>query len=121
MALNNIIGAWGESLAWEYLRHKRYKLVAVNYRSRYGEIDLIVSNRKYLVFVEVKTRKSSEFARASEFVHHRKQARLIATAEMYLAQNPTKLQPRFDVVEVYVPQGIDTTKPIINHLEDAFQ
>ena len=121
MGQNNLVGAWGESLAGEYLRKKRYKLVAANYRTRYGEIDLIVSNRKYLVFVEVKLRKSDSFARAAEFVDFRKQQRLRITAEIYLSQNPTELQPRFDVIEIYAPDGVVTAKPIINHLEDAFQ
>ena len=40
---------------------------------------------------------------------------------MYLSQNPTKLQPRFDVIEVYAPEGTDTVHPEINHMEDAFQ
>ena len=93
MGQNNLVGAWGESLAGEYLRKKRYKLVAANYRTRYGEIDLIVSNRKYLVFVEVKLRKSDSFARAAEFVNFRKQQRLRIAAEIYLSQNPTELQP----------------------------
>lgn len=121
MGRNNLVGAWGESLAWEYLRKKRYKLVAVNYRTRYGEIDLIVANRKYLVFVEVKCRKSDKFAKAAEFVGYRKQSRLRTTAELFLSEHPTDLQPRFDVIEVYAPDGVATAKPEINHLEDAFQ
>ena len=40
---------------------------------------------------------------------------------MYLAWNPTHLQPRFDVIEIYAPQGMETIKPVIYHLEDAFQ
>ena len=107
-------------LASQYLRKKRYKLVATNYRCRYGEIDLIVSNREYLVFVEVKLRKSAKFANAFEHVDHWKQDRLRTTAEIYLSQNPTDLQPRFDVIEIYAQDGIDTVKPIINHMEDAF-
>ena len=121
MGRNNIVGAWGESLAAEYLRKKKYALVAMNYKTRYGEIDLIVRNRKFLVFVEVKLRKSDSFASAADFVDSRKQNRLRLTAQMYLSEKPTLLQPRFDVVEIYAPQGIDTLKPIINHLEDAFQ
>ena len=54
MGRNNLAGAWGEALAAEYLRKKRYELVAAGYRSRFGEIDLIVRNRTHLVFVEVK-------------------------------------------------------------------
>lgn len=120
MGRNNIVGAWGESIAADYLRQKRYKILATGYRSRFGEIDLIVFNKTYLVFVEVKLRKSSTFAKAHEFVDSRKQERLRTTAEIYLSQNPTILQPRFDVIEIYAPEGTDTLKPIINHIEDAF-
>lgn len=120
MGQNNISGAWGEKIAAQFLRKKRYTLVATNYRSRFGEIDLIVQNRKYLVFVEVKLRKSAAFADAREFVDSYKQERLRTTAEIYLSKYPTELQPRFDVIEVYAPEGVDTKKPAINHLEDAF-
>ena len=120
MGRNNLVGAWGEALAADFMRKKRYCLDAMNYRCRFGEIDLIVRNRKYLVFVEVKLRKSDSFAAAAEFVDFRKQERLRSTAELYLSENPTQLQPRFDVIEIYAPQGIDTRKPVINHLEDAF-
>ncbi len=120
MGRNNITGAWGEALAAEYLQKKRYKLIASGYRSRFGEIDLIVADRKYLVFVEVKLRKSNHFANAMEFVDRKKQERLRTTAEFYLSETPTQLQPRFDVIEIYAPEGIDTAKPKIIHLEDAF-
>ena len=121
MGKNNLSGAWGEALAAQYLRKKHYKLVAAGYRSRFGEIDLIVQDRKYLVFVEVKLRKNQNFAQAMEYVDRHKQDRLRSTASIYLAQNPTKLQPRFDVVEIYAPQGADTENPQFFHLEDAFQ
>lgn len=119
MGRNNLAGAWGEALAAEYLRKKRYQLVAAGYRSRFGEIDLIVCDRKFLVFVEVKLRKSDRFAQAREFVDYRKQDRLRTTAQIYLSEHPTKLQPRFDVIEIYAV-GTDDPNPTINHLEDAF-
>lgn len=121
MGRNNLNGAWGEALAAEYLRKKRYKLIATGYQCRFGEIDLILENGKYLVFAEVKLRKNANFAQALEYVDRRKQDRIRITASMYLSQNPTKLQPRFDVIEIYAPQGMDTVKPEIRHLEDAFQ
>ena len=121
MGRNNLNGAWGEAMAAEYLRKKHYKIVAAGYRCRFGEIDLIVQNRKYLVFVEVKLRKNAKFAQALEYVDWRKQDRIRITASMYLSQNPTKLQPRFDVIEIYAPDGSDTIHPEIYHLEDAFQ
>ena len=121
MGRNNIVGAWGESLAAAYLQKKKYKIVASGYRCRFGEIDLIAADRKHLVFVEVKLRKSDRFASAMEFVNYHKQNRIRTTAELYLSQNPTELQPRFDVIEIYAPEGVDTKKPEIHHLEDAFQ
>lgn len=121
MGRNNLDGAWGELQAGMYLRKKHYKLLAHGYRCRFGEIDLIAANRKNLLFVEVKTRKSADFAEAREFVDTRKQARIRSTAEMYLAQNPTNLQPRFDVIEVYAPQGYQTQNPEIIHIEGAFE
>lgn len=121
MARNNIVGAWGEALAAQYLIKKKYSVVATNYRCRFGEIDLIVCNKAYLVFVEVKLRKSAKFAEALEFVDRHKQDKIRTTAGMYLSQNPTELQPRFDVIEIYAPEGAETIKPKIHHLEDAFQ
>jgi putative endonuclease len=121
MARRNLDGPWGEALAAEYLRKKRYTLVAAGFQSRFGEIDLIVKNKQYLVFVEVKLRKSADFAAAREHVDRRKQDKIRVTASIYLSQNPTELQPRFDVIEIYAPQGHETVDPKITHLEDAFQ
>lgn len=96
--------------------------MGANYRCRLGEIDLIAENRKFLVFVEVKLRKNDDFARAMEFVDRRKQERIKQTAAIYLAQHEeNSKQPRFDVIEVYAPNGTKTKKPQIKHLEDAFQ
>ena len=116
MGRSKLAGAWGEALAAEYLRKKRYTVVAAGYHCRYGEIDLIVQNKKYLVFVEVKLRKSSDFAAALEYVDRRKQDKIRVTASMYLSQNPTKLQPRFDVIEIYAPEGTQTQHPEIRHM-----
>ena len=121
MARRNLDGPWGEALAAEYLRKKRFTLVAAGYQCRFGEIDLIVRNKQFLVFVEVKLRKSANFAAAREYVNRSKQDKIRVTASMYLSQNPTHLQPRFDVIEIYAPFGRDTKEPEIIHLEDAFQ
>ena len=120
MGKNNLSGAWGEAKAAEYLRKKHYTIIACNYKCRFGEIDLIAQNRKYTVFVEVKLRKSGGFVQAREFVTAAKQERLRSTALMWLQANPDIRQPRFDVIEIYAPQGTDTVNPEIIHLEDAF-
>ena len=121
MAKSKLAGAWGEATAADYLRKKHYKIAAVGYHSRFGEIDIIAINRTNIVFVEVKLRKSANFAAAREYVDRNKQDRIRVTASVYLSQNPTKLQPRFDVIEIYAPDGTLTQNPVITHLEDAFQ
>lgn len=121
MGRNNLAGAWGELVAAEYLRRKHYKIEASRYCCRFGEIDLIARNARNLVFVEVKLRKNANFAAAREYVNRRKQDRIRMTASIYLSQNPTDLQPRFDIIEIYAPEGVDTPRPEIFHMEDAFQ
>ena len=121
MKQSKLTGAWGEALAADYLRKKRYSIVAAGYRCRFGEIDLIAQNREYLAFVEVKLRKNDKFARASAYVDVYKQDRIRMTASMFLSEHPTALQPRFDVIEIYAPEGMDTISPKIIHMEDAFQ
>ena len=120
MRPRDLLGPWGEALAADYLRKKGCRIEAMNYRTRLGEIDIIAVNRRYLIFCEVKLRKTADFAAAREFVDARKQQRLRSTALVYLSQHETTLQPRFDVIEIYAPDGTATKKPQINHMEDAF-
>ena len=108
-------GAWGEAAAAAFLQAQGYTILARNFRTRWGEIDLVASDAKYLAFVEVKTRRSDHFAPACAAVDAAKQRRLVLTAEGWLAAHPTdNLQPRFDVVEVY------TAPRTIRHIKDAF-
>jgi len=120
MMNTSLLGRWGEAEALGYLRNSGYTPVAAGYRTRYGEIDLIVKNRKFIVFVEVKLRKSASFAEAREFVDAAKQERLRKTAAMWLSEHESDLQPRFDVIEIYAPDGVKTADPGINHIQNAF-
>ena len=113
-------GAWGEAAARGYLTRAGYRIVDCNFRTRFGEIDIIAQAGEYLVFVEVKTRKNDRFATAREAVTPQKQARIRAAAEKWLqAHHPVSLQPRFDVIKVYGEEGAPLP-PRINHLENAF-
>ena len=116
-----LVGRFGEQSAAEYLKKKHYKIIGLNYSCRFGEVDIIAENKKYVVFVEVKLRKSDEFAEAKEFVTLSKQEKIIKTASLWLSQNETQLQPRFDVVEIYAPDGVNSKSIKINHIENAFQ
>lgn len=115
-----LLGRYGEALAAEFLREKGCRILGMNYRTRLGEIDVIAADRRYVIFAEVKLRKSAAFAEAREFVTYAKQRRLAAAAEEWLQKNPQKLQPRFDVIEIYAPDGINTKKPDIRQWENAF-
>lgn len=114
------IGAKGEKIAAAYLKKHGYKIVAKNFSSRHGEIDIIAQNKDSLVFVEVKSRKNSEenfknYGLPSEAVNKTKQKHIIFTAEIFLQRHPTDKTLRFDVIEVYLDKDIK-----INHIEDAF-
>ncbi len=116
---STLLGKWGEALTAEYLRKNGYKIIAVNFRTRFGEIDIIAENKSFVVFVEVKLRKNDSFGSASEFVTPSKQQKLRSTAEIWLSSNETKKDVRFDVAEVYAPDGISENHTI-NIIENAF-
>ena len=120
MQNTNLKGRWGEAVAADFLRRRHYKIIAANFRTRFGEIDLIARNRQYVIFVEVKTRKDDRFVQAREYVTAAKQERLRTTAMYWLSLQPTELQPRFDIIEIYAPDGTETLNPVIRHLENAF-
>lgn len=115
------VGDFGEEAACRYLKRRRYRIAGRNFRCRFGEVDIIAQDRTHIVFVEVKLRKNADFAEAREFVTPAKQRRIITAAQWWLARYPTELQPRFDVIEVYAPEGVKTRKPEIHHIEDAFE
>ena len=138
---STLIGRWGEALVAEHLRKKRYKIIAANYRTRFGEIDIIAGyeivernavcggneidiialDMKYVVFVEVKLRKNDNFGSASEFVTPAKQKKLRATAEIWLLDNETKKDVRFDVAEVTVyTSESGTERWELNYIKSAF-
>ena len=120
MPSSSLVGAWGEEQAAAYLRRRGYRIEAARYRCRYGEIDLVASRGRFLAFVEVKLRKNADLAQAREFVTPAKQRKVRTAALHYLMEHPTDRQPRFDVVEVYAPDGEKTRRPEIRHWENAF-
>lgn len=121
------IGRYGESVACYYLLKNKYKIVAQNYYASHNEIDIIAENKKYIIFVEVKTRsctseRDMNFGTPASAVTASKQKRTIAATQAYLIDHPTKKTPRLDVIEVYLSKP-NADKPVevlkINHIEDA--
>ena len=113
-------GNSGEAAVADYLRRRRYRIVASQYRCRFGEIDLIArSPEGVLCFVEVKARGLDAIAPARTAVTPAKQRRLRTSAEIYLAQYQLDCPCRFDVAEVY-PGPLGWGRPVINDIESAF-
>ena len=117
-----LLGRWGEKQAAGYLHQKGYRLLAAGYRCRMGEIDLIAQKGRELAFVEVKLRRNANFAEPREQVISAKQRRILLAARHFLAQHPEYGEHycRFDVAEVYAPDGLQTAKPEIRYYEHAF-
>ena len=112
-------GAAGEVLAARYLRDNGYEILGANYRSRFGEIDIIATDGTYIIFTEVKARAKNSFYLPREAVTAVKQRRILKTAMLFLQQHPTKKQPRFDVIEVITEVGDPMKVCELNHIKNA--
>lgn len=112
------LGKAGEDYAALFLQQAGLCIVARNYHSRYGEVDIIATDASCIIFAEVKTRTVGSLGTPAEAVTARKQGRIIKTAERYLLLYPSNLQPRFDVLEVIAAK--DATLLSCNHLQNAF-
>lgn len=110
------IGKTGEDFAEKYFSKLGYA-VTRNFRSRQGELDLVAENDKYILFVEVKTRKANSKISPKEAVDFNKQRKIIAAAKYYLLNHKSEKQPRFDVFEVFQNEGRIYK---FNHIESAF-
>jgi putative endonuclease len=116
--ITGTLGDHAEQLAHEFLLEQGLRPVARNFRSRSGEIDLIMLDERCLAFIEVRYRRSSGFVKPVVTVDHRKQRKIIRTAAMFTARNHrfSDLTMRFDVVAI---EGAD--RPAINWIRDAFR
>ena len=100
------LGRWGENLAADFLEAKGYRILDRNWRSRNGEIDLIIQMGETIAFVEVKTRKGRDFGLPEEGLTSNKAKRLQNLAQQYLAQNELhEIDWRIDLVAVELDQN----------------
>lgn len=95
-----IQGDAGENAALAYLQGQGLTLVERNFRCKGGEIDLIMRERQTLVFVEVRKRADARYGGAAASVTHRKQARLILAAQVFLQRHAQQPACRFDVIAI---------------------
>ena len=106
-------GKIGEKIAVKFLENKGFSIIITNYRTSFGEIDIIAKDGEYIVFIEVKLRNSLKNGLPREAVNKSKQKNIIAVAEKYISENQMfNVDFRFDVIEVL--------ENSIIHIENAF-
>ena len=109
-------GDFGEETACKYIKKNGYKILGKNFRTKFGEIDLIGIDNDTICFIEVKARSSSDYGSPEQFVTKRKQERLWKTASIYINKNTLEFgNYRFDVISV------DLENEEIQIFKNAFQ
>ena len=116
MADHNEKGHAGEKLAVQFLKKEGYQILETNWRFRKAEIDIIAQKDEYILFVEVKTRSTTNFGSPELFVDRKKQQLIIIAANAYLQEKGIDKEGRFDIVGVLLTKG----KYEIRHIEEAF-
>jgi putative endonuclease len=116
MAHIHEFGKLGEEIAAKFLRSKGFKILAQNWRFGKNEIDIVAEEGDYLVVVEVKTRKSSDFGEPETFVTKQKQRFLIRAANAYVNWKNVEKETRFDIIGITLTQN----QAHVKHIRDAF-
>ncbi|MBR2312892.1 MAG: YraN family protein [Clostridia bacterium] len=118
------VGCQGERVAAKFLKRAGYHILARNKHFGRNELDLVATDKQYIVFVEVKACSVTEtdviHRRPAEAVDRKKRLRTVKAAIAYLNQNKTALCPRFDVIEVYLDRKKRLCPVRVNHIIDAF-
>lgn len=108
----------GEEAACRFLRKNRYKILCRNYRTSGGEIDIVAQTKTIMVFVEVKTRTSTDYAQPWEAVGYKKRKHLKSAAKAYVIENAVRgVDFRFDIISIVLDPEL---KPTIEWIQNAF-
>lgn len=119
MQNNRELGKLGEDLAEKYILNQGFSIIQRNFRTRSGEIDIIAKDGKYIVFIEVKARRSISFGFPREAVDKNKQIKIRDIASLYLLKNKKMdSHVRFDVIEVLLDKKNDLKSIVL--LRNAF-
>lgn len=117
MLSNKDLGKAGEKAAKEYLENAGYKIIEMNYRCRFGEIDLVVKKDNVVSFVEVKTRKSTSFGEPEESIDSLKIKKIRNSARFFIfSKNLNYTEVSFDVISIRSISG----KYLLKHIKNAF-
>ena len=115
MKIQQRVGRWGEQAAADYLEKQGYTILARNFRTAHGEVDIIAQQDKVLVFVEVKARSSNRFGYPEHSVTPKKRMHIMSAAQEYVFNHPEFQTWRVDVIAV---EG-ETGEAKIVHFENV--
>lgn len=113
-----ILGIKGENLAVTFLKEKGYRIIARNYKTYIGEIDIIAQDGNTMVFIEVKTRADELFGQPFEAVNRKKRHKMKNVALLYMKRHERNFPVRFDVISIFYREN---GKKEIEHIMDAFE
>ena len=116
MAAHNELGKWGEDKATEYLQHHGYRIIERDWKSGRRDIDIIATDGKEVVFIEVKTRRNRLFGDPEEAVDYRKLQNLRLAINHYIKYRRINSDVRFDIITVVGTMG---QQPEIDHIKDV--
>ncbi|MCR4922006.1 MAG: YraN family protein [Bacteroidaceae bacterium] len=115
MAAHNDLGKWGEDIAAEYLQKKQFRIIQRDWRSGHRDIDIVATDGECLIFVEVKTRRDTEYGSPLDAINYWKRKNLLASINHYIRAHHIDMPFRCDVVAVVAHIG---EEPDITHIED---
>jgi putative endonuclease len=113
-----LLGSEGETLALQFLKKQGYAIIARNYKTRIGEIDIIAREGETIVFVEVKTRSNDSFGAPYESVTTPKRQKMKNVASLYLKRQKKECPARFDIISITC---LGNGQKAIHHIRDAFE
>ena len=117
---NKDIGNYGEDISYDFLKKQGYYVLSRNFRTKYGEIDIICKKNDLIIFIEIKSRYNYNHGSPIEAITYSKQMQIIKLCKFYIyTNNLIKYNVRFDVIEVFF--NIDNNLHSINHITDAFR
>lgn len=117
---NKTIGNYGENLSLKHLIKNNYKILDTNFRTSYGEIDIVATINNIIVFLEIKSRYTDSFGKAIESITYYKQKQIIKLSKYYIHKyNLYNYNVRYDIIEVYFNNRNNLYK--LNHIIDAFR
>jgi len=116
MAIHNLTGKKGELIACQFLKNKSYNILETNWRCKKYELDIIATDHKEIIIVEVKTRTDSNYENAKMAITNKKIRNIIKATEAYIKKHNISLPVRFDIICIIT----DGKKFRLQHIKDAF-